>query len=269
MATLVFCPVWGSESLPFDEFCRRVKDEGYDGVEMSLPTDEKLRHARLETIETHGLKLIAQHWETMDRDFGSHKEAYRRRLQNLLSGKPLFVSSQTGRDFFSFEQNEELIRMSFDVCGEAGIPIVHETHRSKFSFAAHIAQVFLEKIPELRLTLDISHWCCVAETLLDDQGEAVELAISRTEHIHARVGFAEGPQIPDPRTPEWETTLATYLGWWDRIVELRRAAGKDVTITAEFGPFPYMTMQPFTGMPISDQWAINAYMRRLLADRYR
>ena len=69
-------------------------------------------------------------------------------------------------------------------------------------FAAHIARQFIEKIPELRLTLDISHWTCVAGSLLYDQEETVLKALERTDHIHSRVGLKNGPQIPDHRAPD-------------------------------------------------------------------
>jgi hypothetical protein len=52
-------------------------------------------------------------------------------------------------------------------------------------FAAHITRQFIEKNPALKLTLDISHWCNVHESLLADQKETVDLALSRVGHIHS------------------------------------------------------------------------------------
>jgi hypothetical protein len=77
----------------------------------------------------------------------------------------------------------------------------------------------MEKHSSLRLTLDISHWCNVHESLLNDQLETVKLAISRTDHIHTRVGHAEGPQVNDPRAPEWKDAVSAHFGWWDQVVE--------------------------------------------------
>jgi hypothetical protein len=110
----------------------------------------------------------------------------------------------------------------------------------------------------------------VAESLLQDQAEAVSLALSRSDHIHARVGFAEGPQIPDPRVPQWKDTLDQHLIWWDAVIDSFKRRNEDsVTITAEFGPFPYMQIHPKTKMPLADQWDLNCYMKDLLASRYR
>jgi hypothetical protein len=47
--------------------------------------------------------------------------------------------------------------------------------------------------------------------MLDDQNETINLALSRTGHIHARIGHPEGPQVNDPRAPEWKNIVDTHL----------------------------------------------------------
>ena len=265
-----FCPRWGQEHVNFEDFCKKVKEAGYNGVEMSLPADVREKFSILTTLEGYDLELIAQHWETLTADFENHKIEFNTRLQNLATAKPLFINSQTGKDFFSYEQNCELINIASEIAEKHAVKIIHETHRGKFSFAAHITHDYLKRNTDLRLTLDISHWCCVAESLLDDQADAVAMAISRTDHIHSRVGFAEGPQVPDPRTPEWESTLAKHITFWQRVLDQQKFDGMDaITITSEFGPAPYMTLMPFTQQPIADQWAINTFMKDYLKDKLK
>lgn len=256
-----FCPRWGSEELEIKSFFAKVKEAGYDGVEMSLPAESGLRKEILMYLRQYDLQLIAQHWETMTSDYEIHKQEYQQRLENLVTFDPLFISSQTGKDYFTFEQNTGLIRIADTISDRHGVKIIHETHRSRFSFAAHLTLPFIEKNPDLRLCLDISHWCNVAESWLEDQPDAVSQAFSRTDHIHARIGFPEGPQIPDPRAPEWKEALDRYTGWWGRVIGQRREEGwKEFTVTPEFGPIPYMTILPFTKQPITNQWEVNKYM---------
>lgn len=260
-----FCPVWGSEELDREIFFQKVKDAGYDGVEMSLSLDADEKNHNLELIEKYDLEFIAQHWETLTDNFHDHKVEYRQRLENLASAKPLLVNTQTGKDYFSFSQNAELIRIADEVSQKYGVKIIHETHRGKFSFAAHIMAEYLKQLPDLRIGFDVSHWCNVAETFLNDQTEAVELAMSRAEHIHGRVGFPEGPQVPDPRVPEWQEALQIHLTWWKKIIEINRKEGKEFfTITPEFGPYPYMTILPFSKQPITNQWDVNVFMKDFL-----
>jgi sugar phosphate isomerase/epimerase len=269
MEILFFCPRWGQEAVEWDTFLQKVKQAGYDGVESSLPYDEKEKAAILNSLEKHDLKFIAQHYDTAERDFDQHYKQFEERLRNLASAKPLFINSQTGKDYYSFGQNKRLIDLAKEVSGSTGIKILHETHRGKFSFAAHITATYLEKIEDLRLTLDISHWCNTAESFLHDQQEAVDLAISRTDHIHSRVGYPEGPQISDPRAPEWKEALDFHLQCWDKVVAKKQRENADcLTITSEFGAPPYLPLLPYTKQPVVSQWDVNVFMMDLLRERY-
>jgi len=126
----------------------------------------------------------------------------------------------------------------------------------------------MDKIPELRITFDVSHWCNVSESLLQDQQETVDIALQRVDHIHARIGHAEGPQVNDPRAPEWDETMKAHFAWWDKVVESKKQKGDRLTILTEFGPPTYMPTLPYTQQPLADQWAINLHMMQLLKKRY-
>jgi len=161
----------------------------------------------------------------------------------------------------------------FDICDrvsrESGIPIIQETHRNKWSFAAHVVKEYLQEFPSLQLALDLSHWVCVSESYLEDQQEAVDLAIRHTRHLHARVGHTQGPQVTDPRAPENREALEHHLQWWDQwIAQLRAANATHCTITPEFGPYPYMPWQVNTVSPVASQWDVNCFMKTLLEQRY-
>ena len=135
-------------------------------------------------------------------------------------------------------------------------------------YAAHVTRKFIEKNPELKLTLDISHWCNVHESFLADQQETVDLALSRTEHIHSRIGHPEGPQVSDPRAPEWGDAVKAHFAWWDKVIERKKKNGERMTVLTEFGPPDYMWTLPYTRQPLSDQWAINVYMMQVFRKRY-
>jgi sugar phosphate isomerase/epimerase len=264
-----FCPYWGSNSLSYREFLKKVSEAGYDGVEMNLPSDNRGKSDILSLLQENNLELIGQHSGQTESTFQEIKKNYLESLYNLADAKPLFINSQTGKDYFSVEDNSELIDLGFKVEKKTGISVLHETHRGKFSFAAHVTKTYLEKIPGLKLGLDISHWCNVAESLLHDQMQSVDLAILHTRHIHARVGFPEGPQVTDPRLPEWEEALNFHLSCWDKVAENFKKQNREyLTITPEFGPYPYMANLPFTKMPVANQWEINTYMMELLRKRY-
>jgi len=270
MVVQFFCPRWGSDDLSWDVFCQKVSNAGYDGIEFAIPratTNAELQEI-WNTTEKHNLKIIAQHFDTYEADYTKHYDLYCSWFEKVKELPCVKINSQTGKDFFTMEQNTALIDAASKISKQTGIQIVHETHRNKFSFASHITKQYLEKIPDLKLTLDISHWVCVAESFLEDQQETVQLALDRAEHLHARVGYPCGPQIPDPRVPEWEHALDAHLGWWDKIVERKKKENGLLTISPEFGPYPYMVHLPATSTPIANQWDVNVYMMNLLRKRY-
>ncbi|NRA37901.1 MAG: hypothetical protein HRU15_07165 [Planctomycetes bacterium] len=121
---------------------------------------------------------------------------------------------------------------------------------------------YLEAEPRMKLNADFSHWCCVHESNLEDQNENMEIAIERSYHIHARVGHGEGPQVTDPRAPEWQGWVDLHLGWWKKIIQHRVAEGLEhFTICPEFGAPNYLLCLPFTNQPVTDQFAMNVYMK--------
>ena len=182
--------------------------------------------------------------------------------------RPLYINCHSGRDHFSFEQNKTFMDHTAELSAKTGIIICHETHRSRTLYSAPVARQFIEKIPGLRVTLDISHWCNVHESLLQDQEETVNLVLPRVDHIHARIGHPEGPQVNDPRAPEWDSAVKAHFAWWDKVVEEKRKSGKRLTVLTEFGPPDYMPALAYTRQPLADQWAINVYMMQLLRKRY-
>lgn len=253
-----------------DELCYKVKQEGYDGLEIPWPQAAHEQAALFAALKKYqlaaGFLCLG-----FDSDYHQHFEQFKNMIDEAATQtmqRPLYINCHSGRDYFSYEQNKAFIDYTTRVSRETGITICHETHRARILFAAPVARHYLDTIPELRITLDISHWCNVSESLLEDQPETLAIALSRTDHIHARVGHPEGPQVSDPRAPEWAAALEAHLGWWDKIVEAHKEAGRPLTILTEFGPPDYMPTQPYTREPLSDQWEINVYMMRLLRERY-
>jgi len=261
---------WGYQGT-MDSFCAKVKKEGYDGIELWWPTDNKKAQDEIfAALKTYDLEIgfLCGGSQSNPQE---HLDFYKRMVdaaakQNIQ--RPLYINNHSGKDYFSFDDNKKFIEHTQSLAKETGLLICHETHRGRMLFAAHITRNFLEKYPDLRLTLDISHWCNVHESLLADQKETIDLALARTDHIHARIGHPEGPQVNDPRAPEWEQTLKQHFDWWDKIVERKRRNGERVTVLTEFGPPDYMPTYPYTRQPLADQWAINVHMMHLLRKRY-
>jgi sugar phosphate isomerase/epimerase len=257
---------WGFKGDIF-QFCEAAKNAGYDGIEVWVPTTPTGMKSLSEAVVKNNLKLGLLAGGS-DKDFMIHKSQFQKGVESAISLNPVYINCHSGKDYFAFEQNKELVDFTIKRSSESNVPIYHETHRGRMLFAAHISKNFIEKIEGLRLTLDISHWCNVHESLLTDQKDTIDLALSRTNHIHARIGHAEGPQVNDPRAPEWADAVKAHFSWWDQVVKRRRAEGKFVTFLTEFGPPNYLQTLPYTNQPVANQWDINVYMMQLLRKRY-
>ena len=270
-----FCPRWGFENIPWERFLEDVKDAGYAGIEW-FPFGEKTDHQKVVSLlKQHELQfcivmtVIVQH-----NNFEDYLLALEKQLLDLCiigSGEyvPLHITAQTGREYFFAEQVEECLICCKLISQQTGIPIYQETHRNKWAYAAHVVYPFLEKHPDLLLTLDVSHWFCVSESYLDDQQVAVEKAIQHACHIHARVGHTQGPQVYEPSSPEFAEALEAHLKIWDRWIQTKLEKGEEFcTITPEFGPPPYMVFANREGSPEKEQWRLNYWMKSLLENRY-
>ena len=262
---IVFCKSkWEMWDDPLAAFLQRVRADGFEATEIFLKSVQETPDDIMRLHEEHGLGLVAQIL-TDGATPEEHVQSLERQFEVALRCKPLLVNTHAGRDIFSFEENCRVFERIIAMSRESGLPILVETHRGRPTYSAVETRRYLEALPALQLTADFSHWMVVHESSLEDQEENVALAIARSCHIHARVGHEEGPQVNDPRAPEWKGHVDRHVELWHRIVEARRAEGASmVTITPEFGPPGYMPTLPFTAQPVSDVWESNVYIRNLL-----
>lgn len=265
-----FCTRWGSEHIGWNDFCRLVKEAGYDGIETPVSFDESEKKIFVEALNKNELLFGGSYYQSLESNVDDMLVNFEKHLLNIASLNPLYIDSQTGKDYFSFEDNSKLISLAQKIENATGIKIFHQTHRNKFLFAAHIAAQYLAKIPSLKLTLDISHWCNVHESFLEDQQEALDQTIKRTRHIHARVGNTQSAQVIDPFSKENEAAFRFHVNCWDKVIALLTEEGAEyLTITPEFGPAPYLLHNPVTETPMADQWEVNIAMLNFLKSRYR
>lgn len=260
---------WGYNG-SVDSFCEKVKAEGYDGIEMWWPATKHEQDELFDALKKHELDigfLTAGHESDYQQHAASFKQMVTAAATNDIQ-RPLYINCHSGKDYFSYEENAALVEFTIALSQRTGIKICHETHRSRMLFSAPVARYFLQKIPGLRITFDVSHWCNVSESLLEDQPETLALALQRTDHIHARIGHAEGPQVNDPRAPEWAAAVKAHFDWWDKVIATKKQEGGIMTILTEFGPPDYMPTLPYTRQPLANQWEINVHMMHELRKRY-
>ena len=248
--------LWGVDfSHGLENHLPRWREAGYEAIESSLQfaPDAPAIHRFL---KTSGWRIIPQVFSrelTPGGTVREHLDSLRRQLEEYLPLQPLFFNAHSGSDAWSFPEAEDFYGAALELDEKYGIPIAHETHRQRYFSNPWATRDILKRFPTLKLTCDFSHWVCVAERLLPDCEDIIRLAAKHCHHLHARVGYEEGPQVSDPRAPEWSHHVAAHEAWWDLIWAAQKQRGmSESTLTPEFGPAPYLHLLPHTQSPVAD-----------------
>jgi hypothetical protein len=267
---------WGCEEQSAKTFLRETIQQGFNGVEINFPdsvgfVEEFMTELQAIRSENPTFMFIAQQVLGNKAETASeYTERMSELLRFLLALRPDAINSHTGKDYFEFEENVKIIAAAEHLSEQAGIPIWHEIHRGRFSFHLKSLLNYFNVFPNLQLIADLSHFCVVSESDLSDQKELLTQIYPHVSHIHARIGFEQSPQVNHPFAPEWKQHLDRYITWWTEIIEQQSKQGKShLTITPEFGPFPYMPQAPFSQVSTANQQEINVQMKDYLQQHWK
>ncbi|MBL8133819.1 MAG: sugar phosphate isomerase/epimerase [Anaerolineae bacterium] len=249
MQLLVFRALWGMTG-PLHEQVERVAAAGYDGFELWPSQWTISRQEMIKLAADHGQKLIVG-------ALIAQKDEIEPTLSALAAFDPVRINLHSGRDNMSAQEAAAFFEEALRVEAQIGVPVGHETHRGRILFTPWTTAAFLRQFERLRITADYSHWVNVCERLPDDEADALALANRRAVHIHGRVGYEEGPQVPDPAAPEYAAQLAWHERQWQAIRSAHEQAGPPVlTFTPEYGPPNYLHTLPHTHVPVADLWRV-------------
>jgi sugar phosphate isomerase/epimerase len=248
----VYRNLWGVQG-PRDAAIAAIMDAGYDGIEAILFTPEE--HAELRGILRR--RKIPFKGTVWTKDAGptveDHLKEFNSQLGDLVRTGADSINVIGGYDCWSPAEADRYFEEVLKSGATAGVPIAHEIHRNSALFHPTAARRILERFPELRLTCDFSHWVVACERLIDDQLDLIRLCGARADHLHARVGTEETPQVADIRAPEALPYIQVFEGWWDIVWEEQLARGVEVTtFCPEFGPPPYLPTLPYSGKPVAN-----------------
>ncbi|MFC4213575.1 sugar phosphate isomerase/epimerase [Pedobacter petrophilus] len=267
MQLKTFRHLWGVTE-PFESAFSKIKENGYNGVEFkSVRALEHVGFKKL--LSKYDFEFIAQihtYGETVTEHVASFKEL----IQQSLPLNPVLINSQSGKDSWTMSQKHEFLAQALAYEKEIGIPVAHETHRGRITYNPWDTRELLLSFAELNICCDFSHWVCVCERLIESEIEIIQLCAERCIHIHARVGYEQGPQVPDPRAPEYQQHVEAHEKWWDMIWQKQLAKGmRQSTIAPEFGPPGYHHTLPFSNTPVSNLWEICEWMNERQKERFK
>jgi len=280
--------------LTFEQAIPRIKALGYDGVEtgVKIAMDLGPKHFK-RVLDDNGLKYVAMVFTSgpavvvpgadgdrypnhpkPGRSVAEHIDVFKAQVDEALQLDPIKINSHSGNDYFFRKEQEEFFTKALDweKKNSKGVPIYHETHRKRILHSPWVAR---ELVPlfkgDLKIVADLSHFLCVAETNTEDKelNAVVDMLAPYTRHIHARVGYDHGPQVPDPRVPHWKDYVTGMLRWWTTIMQAQQKAGVEVaTVTPEHGPPNYQVCEPRWQSPLADIWEVNTWVGKTVQQRF-
>jgi hypothetical protein len=247
----------------------------FDGVEGPVPLEKNARFEFFSKLHAASVPFIAEittggSYVPTSTSPGQHLDDFRHKAEASLECTPLFFTVLAGCDGWPLAQSVDFFGRAIEIANELGVTASFETHRSRATFTPWITRDLLLQLPALRLTCDFSHWCCVCERLvLDGEPDLLALCAERAHHIHARVGYDQGPQVPHPDAPEYHAALGAHERWWDAIWDAHDRAGRAcTTMTPEFGPDRYLHTLPFSDAPVASLDEINHWMAARQRERF-
>ncbi len=262
MQLLVFRALWGMTG-SFHEQIKQVAAAQFDGFEF-WPSQWTISRQEMMTLAAdHGQKMIVGALVTNQSDL-------ERILNDLATFNPVRINLHSGRDKMSVREASAFFEEALRVEAQIGTPVGHETHRGRILFTPWTTAEYLRRYEGLKITADYSHWVNICERLPDDEAEALALASRRAIHIHGRVGYEQGPQVPDPSAPEYAAQLAWHEHQWQQIRHFHQEAGEPVlTFTPEYGPPDYLHTLPHTHVPVADLWRVCLWSAQRARDLLR
>lgn len=265
-ALKLFKTLWGFQG-GLQAALELAGEDGFDGIEGPAPSDGPGCQLQRRALQAAGLDWIAEICTTgtyvADRraSLETHLHDFRAQAERAAEAGARSITCLGGCDAWSVEQSVTFFGTAMDLARAAGLTVSFETHRGRSLFNPWDTARIIDQLPTMRLTADFSHWCVVCERMLDTEEPELERVIPRVDHVHARVGFEQGPQVPHPGAPEWRPQLQVHQQWWQRIWESQMDRGATVlTMTPEFGPDGYLHHAPFSNQPVADLRELNLWI---------
>ncbi|MDB6060978.1 MAG: xylose isomerase [Verrucomicrobiaceae bacterium] len=262
----LFKTFWGFDGTPL-QAAQLALAAGFDGLETPAPLVTAELDQFAAVLAEHKLDFIAEICTAgsyvPDRNAtpAQHLADFEAKLIHGKQLAPLFFNVMAGCDAWPLETQIDFFQRAADIAAHHDAICSFETHRGRSFFNPWVTRDVLRKVPQLLLTCDFSHWAVVSERLPDSEWDTIVEVAQHAHHIHGRIGYAQGPQVPHPAAPEYADCLASHQRCWEEIWRSLLQRGYTLsTMTPEFGPDGYLHCLPFTNAPVADLWQINCWM---------
>jgi hypothetical protein len=266
---LVFQSLWAMElrsskrpERTVEETVSRIAAAGFDGVSAHWHDRAYVRHLHA-LLGQHGLQAEGQCFpKTVDdlkpvldnaAEFGVHHICLQPdvRLRRIEDCMPLLEGWQ---------------RLGED----AKIPVYIETHRDRMTTDLFFTLDLLDRLPDLQLLGDVSHFLVGREfawPVSEENHGMIHRILDNAWAFHGRVASREQVQI-EISFPHHRPWVDLFLDWWDygfRSWRRRAGANDSLAFVCELGPKPY-AITGRDGEDSTDRWEEGLLLQRHARD---
>ncbi len=257
--------LWGLSKLPMnaakewtlDEKFTRVREAGFEAVECWLTDDDEQEVTS--ALDRHELRLVLGH-----RPF--NLEDVRQTVARAVRLGAEFVFAQPASAFTSEDEAVRIVSEGRKIANDHGLPFFVETHRNNFTENLPQTNRLINRVPDIRITGDLSHFVVVGEFYGwgDEHAEThLDTVLQRVSHLHGRISNGEAVQI-DVGDGTGDSAMF-FVRLWSIAMRywLQDAQPGDIfPFTPELGPPRYAITLP-DGKEFSDRWEQSLVMTNL------
>jgi sugar phosphate isomerase/epimerase len=259
---MIKLPMNGETEWTLDEKFSRCKAAGLEGVECWL--DDNNEKEVTEALKRHGLRVALGH-----RPFKA--EDTQKVVERAVRIGADYVMCQPADAYTPVDTVAKLVTEGRKIANDAGLCYFVETHRNNFTETIPQTLALIERVPEIRITADLSHFVVVGEFYGWEAEKAHERMLpilERVAHIHGRISNGEQVQVDcgDGSTP-W---ARFFVKLWTIAMQSWKAGagpGDILPFSSELGPPRYAITTP-EGKEISDRWEQGLLMTQLAKEAW-
>ena len=253
--------------LPFDQVCDMVAGAGFDGMAIDLgASDVAVAHKVRPHMEWVGLTpLIVAFPKTIDS------------LEDTLH-----MAADFGAPFvdvigqvmpIALDDMVPVIETWIAMADRIGVPVQFETHRNCITNDLYTTLQLLDRIPDMRICADLSHYVVDREfwfPLSEADMVLISRILRRSDSFQGRVASRQQIQL-QLDFPQHQKWVDLFKGWWREGMADWRARNPtgDCIFVCELGPPEYAMTGP-DGREMSNRWheaqIIKGWVREIWED---
>ena len=266
---LIFQSLWSMErrsaqypELSLEENIEKIASAGFDGISTHW-YDRKVVSRVAGLLKQHGLQAEGQ-------CFPKTVDDLKPVLEIAAEYNVHHICLQPDVRLRRLEDCIPLLEGWQRLAEEAGIDVWIETHRDRMTTDLFFTLDLLDRLPDLRLLGDVSHFLVGREfawPVSDENHALIHRILDSSWAFHGRVASREQVQI-EISFLHHRPWVDLFLGWWEYgFKSWKKRANEDATLafTCELGPKPY-AITGRDGEDTTDRWEESLLMRQEILD---